>query len=84
MSSIDSNVSSLTRREKECLHWASLGKTVCETAVILNLSEKTVRHYLDQARFKLDASNITHAVSKAIFANLICNPGKFAGFEMPG
>lgn len=61
----------LAPREIECLKWKAAGKTDWETAMILGISEKTVRFYLDLARVKLDASNITHAVVKALNHNLI-------------
>lgn len=61
----------LSPRELECLKWSASGKTVAEIGIILGLSDKTVRYYLDQARFKLDATNNTHAVAKALNTNLI-------------
>jgi DNA-binding CsgD family transcriptional regulator len=65
---------SLTRRERQCLQWVALGKTVWETATILALSERTVRFYLDLARHKLGATNITHAVAQAITLGHIRSP----------
>lgn len=62
---------SLSPRERECLLWAAEGKTAWETAVILGLSEHTVRCYLESARHKLDAANNTHAVNKAGKASLL-------------
>ena len=61
----------LSRREMECLRWKASGKTVPEIAIILNLSEKTIRFYLDLARGKLNATNGTHAVAKALSQDLI-------------
>lgn len=61
----------LSPREIECLDWAARGKTTAEIAVILSLSERTVRFYHELARTKLQAQNITHAVSKAMSLNLI-------------
>ena len=55
----------LSPRERECLLWIAEGKTYWETAVILGLSEHTVRCYLESARHKLGAANNTHAVNKA-------------------
>lgn len=68
---ISSPVVKLGRREMECLKWASSGKTAFETSVILNISERTVRAYLDTARHKLNATNVTHAVTRAISTGLI-------------
>ena len=62
---------SLSPRERECLLWAGEGKTAWETAVILGLSEHTVRCYLESARHKLGAANNTHAVNKAGKASLL-------------
>lgn len=61
----------LSRREQECLSWAAVGKTAFETSIIVGISERTVRHYLETSRKKLDASNITHAVVKAISSNML-------------
>lgn len=61
----------LSPRERECLLWVAEGKTYWETAMILGLSEHTVRCYLESARHKLRAANTTHAVIKAIRANLL-------------
>jgi DNA-binding CsgD family transcriptional regulator len=65
---------SLAPREIECLLWTSRGKTVWETAMILALSERTVRFYLDIARHKLHGTNITHTVARAIAMGLISGP----------
>jgi DNA-binding CsgD family transcriptional regulator len=61
----------LSPRERECLLWVAEGKTYWETAMILGLSEHTVRCYLESARHKLRAANTTHAVNKAGKANLL-------------
>ncbi len=62
---------SLSRREVECLSWASAGKTSVEMSEILGLSEYTVNHYLNRATRKLDAVNRVQAVVKAIRAGLL-------------
>lgn len=56
----------LSHREVECLRWTSEGKTVWECAVILGLSQHTVRCYLESARHKLSATSNTHAVAIAL------------------
>lgn len=61
----------LTARETECLHWAGKGKTIWETSRILGLSENTVREYLTKATYKVQATNKTEAVAKALLAGLI-------------
>jgi LuxR family transcriptional regulator, quorum-sensing system regulator BjaR1 len=61
----------LSRREKDVLHWAAAGKTTWEISSILSLSQKTIEHYAQSARRKLSAVNMTHAVSNAIALELI-------------
>lgn len=62
---------SLSPRERECLRWIAEGKTAWECSVILGLSVSTVRCYLESARHKLAATSNTHAVAKAIKADLL-------------
>jgi DNA-binding CsgD family transcriptional regulator len=64
----------LSPRERECLKWVARGKTVSETAIILALSDRTVRFHLDLARHKLNATNVAHAVAKALIMGLILAP----------
>lgn len=66
---VDLNV--ITRREIEALEWAAEGKTLQDTAVLMRISVETVKSHLDSARFKLQAINRIHAVTKAIRAGLI-------------
>jgi len=61
----------LTEREKECLLWASEGKTGGEVADILNISERTVIFHLQNASRKLGVSTRQHAVSRALSMGLI-------------
>jgi DNA-binding CsgD family transcriptional regulator len=56
----------LAPREIDCLRWAACGKTTNDIAAILLISPRTVEHYLNQAKMKLDATNITQAVTKAM------------------
>tara|TARA_R110002020_G_scaffold14638_29_gene51918 strand:- start:2232 stop:2987 length:756 start_codon:yes stop_codon:yes gene_type:complete len=56
----------LTAREREVLLWTSAGKSCWEISVILNVSEQTVRFHTAQIRAKLNASNTTHAVARAL------------------
>lgn len=55
----------LTRRESECLLWASRGKAQEEIAVILGLRPRTVRFHQENAMCKLGARNIAAAVAMA-------------------
>lgn len=61
----------LSPREYECLKWTSQGKTYSEIAIILDLSEHTVRSYLKVARLKLDSVSLAQAVAKASNFGLI-------------
>lgn len=61
-------------REREVLLWAARGKTAEDTADILNIATPTVRHYLGQARAKLNALTIAHAVARALVHGLIPLP----------
>ena len=61
----------LAPRELECLKWSCRGKTAGEIGDILGISERTVYSYLDTARHKMNATNIVHAVAKAVARGLI-------------
>lgn len=61
----------LTPRERECLLWASEGKTSWETAQILGVSERTVIYHLQNASEKLGVSNRQQAVARAISQGLL-------------
>jgi len=56
----------LTPRERECLLWAACGKTAWETSRILKIAERTVKFHLANASRRLDTTNTTHAVARAI------------------
>ena len=56
----------MSPNEIECLKWAAQGKSFQDIAVIMNISHRRVKFYLDLARTKLNCMNITHAVAKAI------------------
>jgi len=65
---------SLSDRERDVLQWAGAGKTTDEIAEVLGIAERTVRVYLDTSRHKLNASNRTHAVARALGLGLIHPP----------
>lgn len=69
-----STIISLSDREREVLQRAGSGKTNDEIATLLAISERTVRVYLDTARHKLNATNRTHAVARALGLGLIHPP----------
>jgi LuxR family transcriptional regulator, quorum-sensing system regulator CciR len=55
----------LTKREVECLRWASIGKTDKEISLILSRSHATVRFHIQNAGEKLDAVNRSQTIFKA-------------------
>jgi len=61
----------LSPREIECLKWTADEKAHTDIAIILGLSERTVRGYLKDARMKLDCVTLAQAVSKAASLGLI-------------
>jgi LuxR family quorum-sensing system transcriptional regulator SinR len=65
------DLNAITKREIEALEWAAEGKTVEDTATLMRISTETVKAHLDSARYKLQALNRVHAVTKAIRAGLI-------------
>jgi len=56
----------LSSREREVLLWTSVGKSCWDVSMILGISEQTVRFHTAQIRTKLNASNTTHAVTRAL------------------
>ena len=61
----------LTRREADCLHWASQGKTSGEIGIILGISDRTVEGYIASACEKLNARGRQAAITKASALQLI-------------
>lgn len=61
----------LSDREKQCLFWASEGKTSWEIATILGISERTVNFHLTQATNKTDSKNRSQAIAKGITSGII-------------
>lgn len=62
---------SLSNREKEVLLWSAEGKTAAEIGSILSIAESTVVFHLKNAAVKLNVSNRSQAVAKAVLLNLI-------------
>lgn len=60
----------LTQRQLEILHWVKLGKTNHETAVILSVSELTVKNHLQRAFRKLNVHNRAQAVARLMALDL--------------
>ncbi len=61
----------LTKREREVLCWTAAGKTSHEVGVILGISTRTINFHVAGALTKLDATNKTQAVAKAIMLDLL-------------
>lgn len=61
----------LTARERDCLLWACRGKTHAETAIILNISGRTVKFHMENAMQKLGVHTKFHAIAMAIHLGLI-------------
>ncbi len=61
----------LSPREKDCVYWASLGKTAEETGVILNIAKKTVEKYLEKSKNRLNCRNTAHLVATCIRNKII-------------
>ena len=61
----------LTRREKECLTWAAVGKSSWEISKIVSSSERTVNFHIGNVIQKLQVTNRSHAVAKALAGGLI-------------
>jgi LuxR family transcriptional regulator, quorum-sensing system regulator BjaR1 len=61
----------LTTREKQVLGWIAFGKSSREVGTIMSLSEHTVNDHIAHAIHKLDASNRTDAVLRALLLDEI-------------
>jgi len=57
--------SHLSRREVQCLQWLAAGKTFSEAAIILDVSERTLRFHVSNAKQKLGVSTTMQAVVAA-------------------
>jgi DNA-binding CsgD family transcriptional regulator len=65
------NLDDLTRRERECLTWASRGKTAEEIGDILGISKHTAVAHLNSSMAKLKVSSRAHAVAQALRLGII-------------
>jgi LuxR family quorum sensing-dependent transcriptional regulator len=61
----------LTPRERETLSWAAAGKSAADTGDILGITERTVTAHIVSACQKLDATNKTQAVARALQYKMI-------------
>lgn len=71
---LETSVRPLSKRELDALRLASEGLTGAQIAEEMGIGERTVRDHLERAGIKLEASNRTHAVSRAIGRGLIPAP----------
>ncbi|MDF2577641.1 MAG: hypothetical protein K0S74_1125 [Chlamydiales bacterium] len=61
----------LSTQELQCLKLYFMGKTAKETAEIMNLSFRTVEHYLENVKNKLNCTTKRELIEKALCAGLI-------------
>lgn len=55
----------MSSREREVLHWLSLGKSAEDVAAILGLSVSTIMFHCRSAATKYGTGNRTHTVAEA-------------------
>ncbi len=72
---VDPATTELSPREREALTQLSLGRSRAAVADALQISENTLRAYINSARHKLGALNVTHAVALALARGLIAPKG---------
>ncbi|MTH45256.1 helix-turn-helix transcriptional regulator [Intestinirhabdus alba] len=63
----------LSPREQQILKWVSSGKTYAEVAVILSITERTVKFHMSNAMKKLGVNNARHAVKLGMELRLLDN-----------
>jgi len=68
-------VKALSGREIDVLTYLAMGYSRGQVAQTLQISEHTLRAYVEGARFKLGASNTMHAVARAVAEGLIVMGG---------
>jgi DNA-binding CsgD family transcriptional regulator len=61
----------LSPRETDALTYLAMGYARGQVAVLLAISEHTLRAYIESAKYKLSAMNTTHAVARAMAEGLI-------------
>jgi DNA-binding CsgD family transcriptional regulator len=61
----------LSPRETDALTYLAMGYARGQVAVLLAISEHTLRAYIESAKYKLSALNTTHAVARALAEGLI-------------
>ncbi|MCT9000580.1 response regulator transcription factor [Chelativorans intermedius] len=61
----------LSPREAECLRWFAEGMSMADIALMLDISYRSVRSYIDEATNKLGAANSRQAGTIATRIGLI-------------
>lgn len=61
----------LTPRQKECLKYLTKGMTIKQIANQLSLSHKTVEHYLETVKLKLNCANRHELIKKAFQFDIV-------------
>ena len=61
----------LTEKERDILRWTADGKTSCDIAVAMGISERTVNFHINNVLKKLDVHNRYSAVAKAMAHNIL-------------
>lgn len=61
----------ITARERECLHWAGLGKTNWEIAKILGVKATTVQTHIENAKRKLNVQSRVELVVRSMQTGVI-------------
>jgi DNA-binding CsgD family transcriptional regulator len=69
----------LSPREVDALTFLAMGYSRSQVADMLQISEHTLRAYIESARLKLHAMNTTHAVARALAEGLIVVGGSARG-----
>jgi len=67
----ETSMRKLSPREVDALTMLAMGYNRGQAAESLSISEHTLRVYIESARFKLGASNTTHAVAKGLTQGLL-------------
>jgi DNA-binding CsgD family transcriptional regulator len=62
---------SLTARERDCLFWASKGKTDSEIAQILSISESTVHFHIENAKRKFGSQSRIQVIVQTLERGII-------------
>jgi DNA-binding CsgD family transcriptional regulator len=60
------NSAGLSRREIDCLYYLTKGMTIKEIARNISLSPRTVEHYLESAKLKLNCRTRAELINKSL------------------